>query len=167
MKREDVYIEQLKALGVWQEAFRPMVNDLAKAERRRTRAEKEWSATVPRGGKPSFTHPLYQTIVQLDRTVMDYREALGLTPKALRRVRGMSAADGAPAGDSPTGDSPTGIAARLDNLLARSAADAWDGGKVAEWSTVDHGGPSQSPPQAAATAPPEGGAKGGEAADDG
>ena len=86
--REDVYIGQLKALGVWQEAFLPLVKDLAKAERRRTRAEKEWSATVPKGGKPSFTHPLYQTIVQLDRTVMDYREALGLTPKALRRLMG-------------------------------------------------------------------------------
>ena len=149
MKREDVYIGQLEALGVWNEAFRPMVNDLAKAERRRTRAEKEWSATVPKGGKPSFTHPLYQTIVQLDRTVMEYREALGLTPKALRRVRGMSAAD-----DAPAGDSPTGIAARLDELLARNAADAWDGGKVAEWSTVDRGGDGNPPVTAQAPRQP-------------
>lgn len=88
MAREDVYIAQLRELGVWNEAFRPMVRDLAKAERRRTRAEKEWAATVPKGGKPSFTHPLYQTCIQLDRTVMEYREALGLTPKALRRLTG-------------------------------------------------------------------------------
>ena len=88
MAREDVYIAQLRELGVWNEAFRPMVRDLAKAERRRTRAEKEWAATVPKGGKPSFTHPLYQTCIQLDRTVMEYREALGLTPKALRRLMG-------------------------------------------------------------------------------
>ena len=88
MAREDVYIAQLRELGVWDEAFRPMVKDLAKAERRRTRAEKEWAATVPKGGKPSFTHPLYQTCIQLDRTVMEYREALGLTPKALRRLTG-------------------------------------------------------------------------------
>lgn len=88
MAREDVYIAQLQELGVWNEAFRPMVKDLAKAERRRTRAEKEWAATVPKGGKPSFTHPLYQACVQLDRTVMEYREALGLTPKALRRLMG-------------------------------------------------------------------------------
>ena len=114
MKREDVYIGQLEALGVWNEAFRPMVNDLAKAERRRTRAEKEWSATVPKGGKPSFTHPLYQAIVQLDRTVMEYREALGLTPKALRRVRGIDAQAVA------SGDAPDGIAKRLDAILARA-----------------------------------------------
>lgn len=88
MAREDVYIAQLQELGVWHEAFRPIVKDLAKAERRRTRAEKEWAATVPKGGKPSFTHPLYQTCIQLDRTVNEYRESLGLTPKALRRLTG-------------------------------------------------------------------------------
>jgi len=114
MAREDVYIAQLQELGVWNEAFRPMVKDLAKAERRRTRAEKEWAATVPKGGKPSFTHPLYQACVQLDRTVMEYREALGLTPKALRRVRGADAPEVA------SGDSPDGIAKRLDAILARA-----------------------------------------------
>jgi hypothetical protein len=114
MAREDVYISQLQELGVWNEAFRPMVKDLAKAERRRTRAEKEWAATVPKGGKPSFTHPLYQACVQLDRTVMEYREALGLTPKALRRVRGADAPEVA------SGDSPDGIAKRLDAILARA-----------------------------------------------
>ena len=92
----------------------PTLEDLAKAERRRTRAEKEWAATVPKGGKPSFTHPLYQACVQLDRTVMEYREALGLTPKALRRVRGADAPEVA------SGDSPDGIAKRLDAILARA-----------------------------------------------
>ena len=112
MAREDVYIAQLQELGVWNEAFRPMVKDLAKAERRRTRAEKEWAATVPKGGKPSFTHPLYQACVQLDRTVMEYREALGLTPKALRRVRGQpTAAAGPTAADE--------ISAKLDRMLER------------------------------------------------
>lgn len=114
MARENVYIEQLKALGVWNEVFLPMVKDLAKAERRRTRVEKEWAATVPKGGKPSFTHPLYQVCVQLDRTVMEYREALGLTPKALRRVRGADAPEVA------AGESPDGIAKRLDAILARA-----------------------------------------------
>lgn len=116
--REDVYIAQLKALGVWEEAFLPLVKDLAKAERRRTRAEKEWSATVPKGGKPSFTHPLYQTLAQLDRTVMEYREALGLTPKALRRLRGMSAG---PAG--PTNGEL--IADKLDRLLESEDHGVW------------------------------------------
>ena len=110
MAREDVYIAQLQELGVWNEAFRPMVKDLAKAERRRTRAEKEWAATVPKGGKPSFTHPLYQACVQLDRTVMEYREALGLTPKALKKLRGQG-----PAGPSEQ----ELITASLDRIAAR------------------------------------------------
>jgi hypothetical protein len=160
MAREDVYIAQLQELGVWNEAFRPMVKDLAKAERRRTRAEKEWAATVPKGGKPSFTHPLYQACVQLDRTVMEYREALGLTPKALRRVRGADAPEVA------SGDSPDGIAKRLDAILAR--AEEYDA-PMFEFNTSEawanpppaaEDGPSQSPPQAAVTAPPGGGSQG-------
>lgn len=161
MAREDIYIAQLQELGVWNEAFRPMVKDLAKAERRRTRAEKEWAATVPKGGKPSFTHPLYQACVQLDRTVMEYREALGLTPKALRRVRGADAPEVA------SGDSPDGIAKRLDAILARTeeydapvfelnTSEAW-----ANPAPAAEGSPSQSPPQAAETAPPGGGSQGG------
>lgn len=165
MAREDVYIAQLQELGVWNEAFRPMVKDLAKAERRRTRAEKEWAATVPKGGKPSFTHPLYQACVQLDRTVMEYREALGLTPKALRRVRGADAPEVA------SGDSPDGIAKRLDAILARAEeydAPVFDLNTEAAWANpppAAEDGPSQSPPQAAVTAPPGGGSQvgGGEA----
>ena len=122
--REEVYIAQLKALGIWQDAFLPVVKDLSKAERRRTRAEKEWSATVPKGGKPSFTHPLYQTVVQLDRMVMEYREALGLTPKALRKLRGVEAtADAGPTSGEM-------IAERLDALLAREDYGAWDFEKI-------------------------------------
>ena len=165
MAREDVYIAQLQELGVWNEAFRPMVKDLAKAERRRTRAEKEWAATVPKGGKPSFTHPLYQACVQLDRTVMKYREALGLTPKALRRVRGADAPEVA------SGDSPDGIAKRLDAILARAEeydAPVFDLNTEAAWANpppAAEDSPSQSPPQAAVTAPPGGGSQvgGGEA----
>ena len=112
MAREDVYIAQLQELGVWNEAFRPMVKDLAKAERLRTRAEKEWAATVPKGGKPSFTHPLYQACVQLDRTVMEYREALGLTPKALRRLRGQSG-EGGPSNKERMNDLLSQIAERV------------------------------------------------------
>lgn len=137
--REDVYIGQLKALGVWQEAFLPLVKDLAKAERRRTRAEKEWSATVPKGGKPSFTHPLYQTIVQLDRTVMDYREALGLTPKALRRLMGSP--------EPPVQQDL--ITEKLTQIAAKVSAYEIPVLKM------DTKCPSQSPPQAAATALPE------------
>jgi len=131
MAREDVYIAQLRELGVWNEAFRPMVRDLAKAERRRTRAEKEWAATVPKGGKPSFTHPLYQTCIQLDRTVMEYREALGLTPKALRRLTGTAE----PAAPQDL------ISEKLSAIAARVSTYSVD------VSSLDRGGFDKDPPR--------------------
>ena len=95
MTREQVYEAQLQALGVWEEAFRPLVKDLAKAERRRIRAEKEWSATAPPGGKPSFLDPHYAIVEKLDGVILGYREVMGLTPKSLRRLRGVPDAPGA------------------------------------------------------------------------
>lgn len=91
-KREDIYRQQLKELGLYEEAFEPEIATLAKLERRRTRAEKAWSATVPKGEKPSFLDPLYQVLVQLEREILSHRETLGLTPKALRKLRGPTAA---------------------------------------------------------------------------
>lgn len=88
MTREQIYTQQLKELGYWQEAFAPLVKELAQAERQRTRAQKAWSATAPPGGKPSFLDPHWAIIDQLDRKILGYREALGLTPKALRRLTG-------------------------------------------------------------------------------
>lgn len=92
MTREQIYTGQLKALGIYDEAFAPLIKDLAKAERRRTRVEKAWTETAPPGGKPSFLDAHYQVIVQLDREILTYREALGLTPKALRKLRGATEA---------------------------------------------------------------------------
>lgn len=88
MTREHIYTAQLKALGIYDEAFAPLIKDLAKAERRRTRVEKAWAGTAPPGEKPSFLDPHYEVIVKLDREILTYREALGLTPKALRKLRG-------------------------------------------------------------------------------
>ena len=42
MTREEKYIEQLKALGTWDEAFRPEVSELAQLEREKTRVKKAW-----------------------------------------------------------------------------------------------------------------------------
>lgn len=89
MTREEKYIEQLKALGTWDEAFRPEVSELAQLEREKTRVKKAWSATVPKGCSPSFTDPLYGILCGLRREILVHREALGLTPKSLRRLRGV------------------------------------------------------------------------------
>ena len=89
MTREQIYREQLQALGIYDPAFDPEIKTLAILERRKTRAEKAWSQTAPPGGKPSFLDPHYQIIVQLEDKILAHREALGLTPKALRRLRGV------------------------------------------------------------------------------
>ena len=86
--REQIYREQLTALGIYDPAFEPLITDLAQMDRRWTRAKKEWAATAPPGGKPSFLDPTYTALVQIERDRRALREDLGLTPKALRRVRG-------------------------------------------------------------------------------
>lgn len=88
MTKEQVYEQQLKDLGIFEEAFRPEISTLAQLERELTRAKKAWSATVPRGDKPSMLDPLYRVIIGLRQEILAHREALGLTPKALRRLRG-------------------------------------------------------------------------------
>lgn len=86
--REDVYKNQLIELGIYDPAFDPEIKTLAQLERRLTRAQKAWSNTAPPGGKPSFLDPHYQVVVQLEAQILTHREALGLTPKALRRLKG-------------------------------------------------------------------------------
>lgn len=95
MTREQIYTEQLKDLGIYEPAFDPEIRTLASLERDLTRAKKAWSATVPKGGKPSLLDPHYAVITNLRREILAHRETLGLTPKALRRLRGQ-----APAGPS-------------------------------------------------------------------
>lgn len=92
MTREEVYAGQLRALGIYEEAFEPEIKMLAQLERELTRAKKAWSATAPKGSKPSLLDPHYAVITNLRREILVHRESLGLTPKALRRLRGATAA---------------------------------------------------------------------------
>lgn len=112
--REDIYKAQLQELGIYKPAFDPEIKTLAMLERRKTRAEKAWSATVPKGQKPSFLDPHYQVIVQLEDKILTHREALGLTPKALRKLRGEPAASGP--------SEPELITNRLDAIAQRVGA---------------------------------------------
>lgn len=86
--REKLYAEQLQELGIYDEAFDPEIKTLATLERELTRAKKEWSESAAEGGKPDFSHDLYGVIQNLRREILTHREALGLTPKSLRRLRG-------------------------------------------------------------------------------
>ena len=112
MTREQIYKAQLIELGIYEKAFDPEIRTLADLERDLTRARKAWSATVPKGAKPSLLDPHYAIINGLRREILNHREALGLTPKALRKLRGA-----APAG--PT--SGELITEKLDTIAQRVA----------------------------------------------
>lgn len=88
MTREEKYKAQLQALGIYDPAFDPEITDLAQLEREKRRVQKAWAATAPPGGKPSFLDPHYPVLTGLRREILTHREALGLTPKSLRKLRG-------------------------------------------------------------------------------
>ena len=129
--REQTYAAQLKALGVYDPAFEPLIRDLAKAERRRTRVEKAWAKTAPPGGKPSFLDPHWQIITQLDREILIYREAMGLTPKSLRKLRG-----------SPEPAAPQDLIAERLNTIAERVG-AYQLPDVSEFNTQEGGAPHE------------------------
>lgn len=117
LTREQIYTEQLRALGVYQPAFDPEIKTLAELERDLQRAKKAWRATTPDGVPPSPLDPHYAVISALRREILAHRDALGLTPKALRRLRERGT------GDAP--DERSAIAARLDAIAERvSSYDA-------------------------------------------
>lgn len=109
--REQIYAEQLRALGVYQPAFEPEIKTLAELERDLQRAKKAWRATAPAGVPPSPLDPHYAVITNLRREILAHRDALGLTPKALRRLRERGT------GDAP--DERSAIVARLDAIAER------------------------------------------------
>lgn len=87
--RETTYREQMKTLGIYEEIFEPEISTLCQLEREHQRAKKAWSATaLPAGSKPSFLDPHYAVVQRLRQEILTHREALGLTPKALRKLRG-------------------------------------------------------------------------------
>ena len=90
--REQTYREQMKALGTYDPIFEPEITTLCQLEREHQRAKKAWSATaLPAGSRPSFLDPHYAVIQRLRQEILTHREALGLTPKALRKLRGQPA----------------------------------------------------------------------------
>ena len=113
MKIEDKYKAQLQELGIWQEAFAPEIHTLAMMERELRREQTEWrkaSADLKaRSEDGKIEKDLatllkavdahYSLILTLRRDILAHRDALGLTPKGLQRLRGKDApvADGSPA----------------------------------------------------------------------
>lgn len=112
MTKEQKYREQMQELGIYEEIFEPEIQTLCRIERELTRAQKAWSATaMPAGSAPSFIDPHYAIIQRLRSEILQHREALGLTPKALKKLTGSGLSD-APAQKDQ-------IVSRLDAIAAR------------------------------------------------
>lgn len=91
MAKEQEYADQLRALGIYEDAYKPAIHELCILERELSRARKQLKALNPGGAAP-LTDPLYAVIRQLQTSILAYRDALGLTPKSLRRLKGCQAA---------------------------------------------------------------------------
>ena len=118
--KEAVYRRQMQELGIYDPIFEPEIKTLARIERELTRAEKAWSRTAPPGGKPSFLNDHYPIIQKLRSELLQHRDALGLTPKALRKLVGAAGSDAPQQADL--------IASKLDQIAAR--VEAYDAGSV-------------------------------------
>lgn len=84
--KEQIYEQQLKDMGIWDDAFRGAVHDLAVLEREQARARRAWKETAEEGEKPSMLDEHYQLILAQGREITKLRDSLGMTPKGLRRI---------------------------------------------------------------------------------
>ena len=82
MTREQKYVQQLRSLGVYNDAWEPEIHTLAEMERDLQRVRTSWKET---GSDP--TDDLFPAMERLRRDILTHREALGLTPRGLRRLR--------------------------------------------------------------------------------
>ena len=87
MAKEQTYKQQLIELGVYNPAFDSVIHKLCIQERELSRAMKAWKATAQPNEAPLITDPLYAEISKLRRDILARQDALGLTPKALQRLR--------------------------------------------------------------------------------
>lgn len=111
--KEKIYAEQLAALGIYEPAFDSAIHTLCVLEREHARTMKAWKATAEnKQAAPSPTDPLYAAILSQRREILTYRDALGLTPKGLQRLKGKKPDDAA---DRKKND----INSKLDAICAR------------------------------------------------
>jgi len=100
--KEKEYAELLTALGVYSPAFNGTIHQMCILERELHRTRVAWKKTVPKGQAPSTSHELYEVILKQQRELLAYRDALGLTPKALRKLKGSLELGGGDAADNVT-----------------------------------------------------------------
>lgn len=91
--KEDVYKAQLIELGIYEPAYNSAIKELCMIERELSRARKQLKAKHTGPDKKLddyayFTDPLYGVVKQLYASALAYKDALGLTPKALKKLKG-------------------------------------------------------------------------------
>ncbi|MBO7668416.1 MAG: hypothetical protein J6T26_08145 [Firmicutes bacterium] len=94
MTKEDKYKAVMESLGTWNVAYAPLVHELCILEREISRARAAWKRTAPPGGSPSPLDPHYTMIRQMVREATALRDTLGLTPRGLRRIKGINTGEG-------------------------------------------------------------------------
>lgn len=99
--KEAKYKRSLSELGIYHPAMDGLIHDLAVLERECARTRKAWKATAAPGKAPSALDPYYAMIRQQQRDILALRNALGLTPQALRRIKGAGTENNKPAETSP------------------------------------------------------------------
>ena len=92
MTREEKYTQQMKELGIYREIFAPEIHTLAGLERDLQRLTKRWKddgcPTVERRGRgPATSDKTLDAIMALRKEILAHRDALGLTPKGLKRLK--------------------------------------------------------------------------------
>ena len=95
--KEAKYRRSLESLGIYHPAMDPLIHDLSVLERECSRTRQAWKRTAPPGSSPSPLDPHYALIRQQQRDILAMRNALGLTPMGLRRIRGAGVESNKPA----------------------------------------------------------------------
>lgn len=94
MTKEDKIRETMISLGTWNAAWAPMVHSLCTLERETSRVRAAWKRTAPPGQAPSAMDPHYAIIRSNEKEIAAMRDALGLTPRGLRRIKGAGTSEG-------------------------------------------------------------------------
>ena len=115
MAKEADYRAMLIDLGIYRPAFDAEIHTLCVMERELSRAMKAWKATAPdKNTAPSVEDPIYEVICKMRRDILQHRDSLGLTPKALQRLRrGMAQA---PNDEAVTGTASPAFSALMDRI---------------------------------------------------
>lgn len=132
--KEDKYTAAMQALGTYDPAFDAEIHDLAILERELSRVRAAWKATAPKKEHPSVLDPLYPVITSLQRDILAHRDALGLTPKGLRRLKSGGIAPEVNAAPDARAGSPA-VALLMDTLRAQAENAAAENAPV---SNLDH-----------------------------